>query len=332
MPQVINPQNVHVATTLKYSAPLISCLYHPQGDYLFAGCQDRKILRWRIADNSQTELTHHDSWVKSLIFIRGGHELVSGGYDGLIVWWAALDQQPEPLRSVQAHQGWIRAMATSPDQKILASCGHDQAVILWDAETGKRLHILRGHERPIYNLRFHPDGRHLISGDLQAKFIVWDLQTLQKAREFKIEALSKFDSGFQAEYGGPYTMFFSPDGRKLFAGGITNVTNAFAGIGNPLLVQLDWTSGNVLHSHVSKDKLNGKVWSAALHPESFIIGAVGGQAGGLLFFWKLDQAEEFHSYNLGNAVRDLSLAPDGIHLATAHYDGQIRICKISSPS
>ena len=46
-----------------------------------------------------------------------------------------------------------------------------------------------------------------------------------------------------ADHGGARGMAFAADGSKLACSGITNVSNAFAGVGNPAVVLIDWKSG-----------------------------------------------------------------------------------------
>ena len=53
-----------------------------------------------------------------------------------------------PLRTVEAHQGWVRAVAVSPDGKLLATCGNDNLVKLWNAADGTLVDELRGPREP----------------------------------------------------------------------------------------------------------------------------------------------------------------------------------------
>ena len=43
------------------------------------------------------------------------------------------------------HGGDVRAVAYSPDGKLLASAGDNKQIRLWDAETGKEIKTLEGH-------------------------------------------------------------------------------------------------------------------------------------------------------------------------------------------
>lgn len=324
-----DPLQIHVATQLKHDAPLIACRFDPTGRFVFAGSQDNNVIRWELATSTKTVLAAHDSWVRCIAFSSSGDTLITGGYDGRLIWWATTAEQPMPIKTVDAHAGWIRAVAVSPDGKQLASCGNDQKVRLWNLAEGTLIRELSGHERNIYHVAFHPDGQTLVSGDLMGKFIQWNVATGESTRQFAIESLSKYDKGFLADYGGPHSMTFSSDGARLLAGGITNVSNAFAGVGNPIISDIDWAAGKEVLAHLTKANMNGVTWGLVWHPEGFMIGALGGQAGGKLGFWKLDSKDEYHLFDLGNSVRDLALHPDGIQLATPHHDGSVRISRMA---
>ena len=320
-----DPLLTHVSKTLSHTSPFLSCRFDPAGRFVFAGAEDFKVVRWELATGTKVELAGHESWVRALAFSSNGETLVTGGHDGRLVWWAAAADAPVPLRTVAAHQGWIRAVAVSPDQKLVASCGNDFKVKLWSMADGSPVNELTGHESHVYNVAFHPDGKQLVSGDLTAKFIHWEVETGKQVRQFSIAPLSKYDAGFMAHYGGPVCLEFAADGKKFFAGGITNVTNAFAGVGNPIVAQVDWEAGKEIITHVSKNEIQGTARGLKDHPDGFVIAATGGQGGGHLYFWKYDQKAEFHSFNLGNTARDMSLHPDGIRIATAHHDKNVRI-------
>jgi len=320
-----DPVQTHVAQTLAHTSPLVACRFDPAGRFVFAGAQDNKIVRWELSTGKKTELAGHDSWVRSFAFANNGETLITGGYDGRLLWWPTAAEQPTPSRTVDAHQGWIRAISVSPNGQWLATCGNDRLVKLWNIADGALVRTFTGHERHVYNIAFHPDGKDLVSGDLVAKFIDWDVESGAKVREFAIASLSKYDAGFMADYGGPHCMAFSTDGKRLLAGGITNVTNAFAGVGNPILVQIDWEAGKDAVTHLVKANPNASAWGGVFHPEGFVIGAIGGQSGGHLYFWKPDQKDEFHTLNLGATARDLALHPDGLRLATPHNDNNLRI-------
>lgn len=320
-----DPAQTHVSKTFNHTSAFLSCRFDPTGRFVFAGSEDSKIIRWELATGTKVELVGHQSWVRALAFSANGETLVTGGHDGLLIWWAGGIDAPVPVRTVPAHNGWVRAVAVSPDQKLIATCGNDFRVKLWSFADGALVREMVGHERHVYNLAFHPDGKQLVSGDITAKFVHWDVETGNSVRTFSIASLSKYDPGFMADYGGPFCLDFDSTGKKLLAGGITNVSNAFAGVGNPIVSQIDWEGGKETLAHLSKGGIQGTAWGLKPHPDGYLIAATGGQGGGHLFFWKYDQKDEFHSFNVGNTARDMSLHPDGIQIATAHHDKNVRI-------
>lgn len=324
------PDKTHEIAKYAHSAPLLSCRFDPTGRFVFCGTQDNKVTRWTLADGAKLEYAGHDSWVRALGFTPDGKVLLTGGFDGRLIWWEAEAAEAKPIRTVEAHKGWLRAMCVSPDGKMVATCGNDNQVKIWSTESGELLRELPGHEKHVYNVAWSPDGTTLVSGDLGARFLVWNPGDGAIKGDFKVEALSKYDEGFRADYGGPHCLEYSSDGTKIFAGGITNVTNAFAGVGNPILSQVEVATGKVIHNHQAKGKPNGTLWGLAVPREPFVIGVSGGGGGGHIFFWKLDSEEEFHTQGLPNNARDLSLHVDGVRLAVAHQDNHVRLYEMKA--
>ena len=322
-----DPLQTHVVKSFANEASLVSCRFDPAGRFVFVGQQSAKVARWDLTTGMKTDFEGgHDSWVRAIAFVNKGETLLTGGHDGRLIWWpTAAAEKPAPLRKVEAHAGWIRAIDVSPDGQFIATCGNDLKVKLWKADDGSLVREFAGHERHVYNVAFHPGGKNLLSGDLVANFIDWEIDTGKQARTFKVATLHKYDPVFMADYGGPYSLQFAKDGKQFGAGGITNVSNAFAGVGNPALCMVDWESGKETMAHLAKANVNGKVFGLAIHPEGHLIGAVGGGGGGYVYFWKPGEKNEFFVFNIGNAVRDLALHPDGIQLATAHHDKQLRL-------
>src|SRR6059058_1270974 len=58
----------------------------------------------------------------------------------------------------------IRAVAFSPDGRLLASAGWDETVRLWDPGSGAAVSELTGHTARVFSVAFSPDGRLPASG------------------------------------------------------------------------------------------------------------------------------------------------------------------------
>lgn len=333
IPVNADPAKLHLVSEKKHGSPLLSCRFDLTGQFVVAGAQDMKVVRFPFTGDAKAEFVAHDSWVRALTFAKtadgpDGQQLITGGYDGRLVWWKDTFGTPTPLRRIEAHRGWIRGMTLTHDRQFLISCGNDGLVKQWKIADGTLVREFAGHDCHVYAAAAHPNGVHLATCDLKCNVIQWDLSTGKEVRRIKAASLHKFDAGFMADYGGFHAMEFSADGKVLAGSGITNVTNAFAGVGFAAAAVIDWEAGTEKTVHLAKSPINGDGWGLILHPQQFVILLSGGGGGGRLYFFKPGEKNEYFTFNLPGTPRDLSMSPDGMHLATAHQDGVVRIWKM----
>jgi len=309
---------------LRHNSPLLCCRFDPTGRFVFAAAQDSTIQRWELANSQKTSLTGHRSWVRGLAFQTTTHKLYSADFTGHVLVWPFAAAEPVAERTIEAHRGWARMVAVSPDGKLLATCGNDHLVKLWNTTDGALVRELSGHTCHVYNIAFHPGGQFLVSRDLRGVVKQWDVSRGTEARSFDAGILYRYDTSFRADIGGIRSMAVSADGALLACSGITDVTNAFAGVGKPAVVLFDWQSGRRVQVLRPQANFQGTAWGVGFHPSGFIAG-VGGGSGGALWFWRPNQERSFHTLNLPNNARDLHLHPDGRRLAIAFFDGVVRI-------
>ena len=320
-----DPKLVRLMETYKHSRPVLSCRISPDGENLFFGAQDNQLHRHDLITGATAELVGHRSWIRRFAFHPDGHRLLTGAYEGQLIWWNAQDEKPTPLKNVDAHKGFVRAVAISPDGRFVATGGNDNMVRVWSADDGKMVAELSGHARHVYNVAFHPNGQNLISGDLMGVLKQWEVGSWKHVRDFDCSVLTKYDKTFRADCGGIRGLDFSPGGKSLVVSGISEVSNAFAGVGVPTAVLFDWETGKRLNVFKPAKKFRGACWGVRFHPSGdFIIGA-GGGSGGSMWFWKPGQDKSFFDYKLPNVAYDVALHPDGLRLAVACYDKTVRI-------
>ncbi len=70
----------------------------------------------------------------------------------------------------------IRAIAMSRNGKYIASVSNKENIKLWNAKTGKQLKLYDDHNTIIMSVNFSPDGRLLISTDLDDVIKIWNVQ------------------------------------------------------------------------------------------------------------------------------------------------------------
>ena len=116
--------------------------------------------------------------------------------------------------------------------------------------------------------------------------------------------------------------------QKLACAGITNVSNAFAGVGNPAVVLFDWKEGKSKLLK-AKEAFQGTAWGVAFHPAGFIV-AGGGGNGGRIWFWKGEDVASVSAITVPVSVRDLALGRDGSRFAAAGANGSAYVYKFAA--
>jgi WD40 repeat protein len=263
--------------------------------------------------------------VHALTFSPAGDLLVSGGCEGRLIWWSIAEPEPKIIRTVEAHQGWIRGVERSADGKLLVSVGNDRTIKLWDMQTGQNIASWPAHERHIYSAAFHPDGQHLVTADLMGKIHAWKLDDRSLVRTFDGSTLYSPNKGQNAEFGGVRSMAISPNGQELFAAGTHKGSNPFGAVHEPLLLRFQWGDGALSKSHVCDGIPGGLLYRVCAINDSTVGAVSGGSSGGILLFFNASQEKEIHRAGLPSLARDMDVHGASGLVATAHYDQHLRI-------
>jgi WD40 repeat protein len=213
----------------------------------------------------------------------------------------------------------------SPDGTLAVSVGNDRVIRLWKTDTGEKVHEWPAHERHIYSAAFHPDGKHLLTGDLMGKINVWKLEDRSMVRTLDGATLYNPNKGQNAEFGGVRSLAISPNGNEVFAAGTHKGSNPFGAVHEPLLLRFNWADGALVKSHVCDGIPGGLLYRTAALNDATVTAVSGGSSGGILLFFNATQEKEIHRAGLPSLARDMDIHVVKGLVATAHYDQHLRI-------
>ena len=306
-----NPEKLKVVRSVSRRDVFFSLARVPKTGRVFLGSSDFKVYETDLDQAKPTfkEVGKHASYVTAVAL--AGKAVVSGGYDGRLIWWDA--DKHSQVRAVDAHKKRIRRVAVSPDGKILASVADDMVCRLWDAASGQPLRDLRGHKEKtphhfdsmLYAVAFSPDGKHLATGDKVGHVVIWEVGTGKQAATLEAPVMYTWDPVQRVHsIGGIRSLAFSADGRQLAVGGMGKVGNIDHLEGKARVEVFDWQAGKRTLEHAS-DKFRGLVEFLAFHPRGEWLLAAGGAHDGFVQFLDLK----------GNKVLKAEKVPTHVHAA-----------------
>jgi RNA polymerase sigma factor (sigma-70 family) len=285
----------------------------------------------------------HAGMVMGLSFTPSG-KLASGGADATVRLWDG--PSGKELLRVPAGESWVRGLAVSRDEKLLAAGG--DAVFVWDTATGKRLRRLQHDKVSTYSVAFAPDGKRLVSGDGDHVFRLWDLASGKVVRTFAAGdtfippvAFSPDGTALAAGVRGTvhlwdtatgaerrrlqghrdivYALAFSPGGKVLASGSVDKTVRLW-----------ELASGKVIHT------LKGhthQILSVSFSPDGRLLASAGGD--NRVRIWDVVTGQERLQIRQGfgeevNNVNAVAFAPDGATLAAGSNYGRIRLWDVAT--
>lgn len=256
------------------------------------------------ATPEQVRFLEHPEWVWSMDFSPDGQHIVTGtGWpDSTLRVWEV--ETSDLIRTLPGNPGGALAVAYSPDGLHITSTSFDDAVRVWDAQTGELFHavVLPGHSRRTNYAAFSPNGTLLAAGGIDGVARVWVIPTGELR-----QVLTGHENGVRS-------VALSGDDGILAVGSVDDRvrvwTTDVADAGFGPLFTFD------RHTHA--------VSSVTFSPDNTLL--VSASIDSSVQIWDLNTGELLR-VNLGfsGAINSLAFAPDGTRFASASWDGTIII-------
>lgn len=196
----------------------------------------------------------------------------------------------------------VYTVAFSPDGKLLASGGADNAVTLWDIENREELNIFTEHNDWVKSVAFSPDGNLLASASLDSFVRLWKLPSNHRAITLKHSAYVE-------------SFAFSSDQRMLASAGSDGSVILWDISKTRKIITVPGHRGGVSSVAFSPD---GKMFASASYDGSLKVWSAGGSEIKTL------------AADGGKEVLSVTFSPDGKMLASSGKDKTVKLWEIPS--
>jgi len=228
----------------------------------------------------------------------------------------------------KAHKGGVRALAFSPNGKLLASGGAVPSeepgekgyargeVILWDAATGEKRRVLVGHPGEVNCLAFSPDGKILVSGG-QRQYLLVNPDTAQNLKVWDVPTGKEIIT-LLGQTHGVTCVAFSADGNTLASGSLDGTVKL-------RLRDQQWKTRATLKPPTTKTSEEG-VSTLGFHPLDGWLAT--GCKGGIIEVWDtttLRLRRKLRVHQLKRHGCFVEISPDGQTLATGTPEGVVQL-------
>jgi WD40 repeat protein len=212
--------------------------------------------------------------------------------------------------SSNGHSRVVKDVKCSPQGNLIASCGWDGTIRLWDAETGICQGVLRGHEKMVSSIAFTPQGDQICSGGYDSTAQLWDVDT---------GTCQHFSLGNESTVGlakGVCRIAHSPQGDQVaFASGDSAVDT--------------WNATTREHSGslIGDTETKCSVYCAVYSPDgNFIATAC---ADRIVRLWNVETKSCINTFiGHSNTAMDVVFSPQGNQLASASADCTVRLWSV----
>jgi len=73
--------------------------------------------------------------------------------------------------------GGLRTAAFSGDGTRVVTASSDDTARIWDAESGKEIAVLKGHDRQVSSAAFSGDGKRVVTASWDGTVRIWDAES-----------------------------------------------------------------------------------------------------------------------------------------------------------
>ena len=258
------------------------------------------VLQTTSSEDEATVLPGHDREARSVTFLPGGEQAVTGDDAGVIRLWDS--NSGETLQTLTGHEGPVVGLGVLADGTRLVSAGADGTLRFWSLPDGAAESTVETGSA-ISEFALSPDGTTAATGDADGNVRLWNTATGEAAGSFNLAGLSVT------------ALAFSPDGGTLAVGASDGSVHLF-----DVATQAEIS---VMQAHTSD------VLALAFRPDGSALASSG--AGDVTRLWSLPDGAELANFT-SNGAQALAFSPDGYTLAIETLGSSIDLWDVDAGS
>ncbi|CAN97289.1 WD-repeat protein [Sorangium cellulosum So ce56] len=171
-----------------------ACAVTHDGLRVVIGSDNGLLQVWDLASRERVAtMKGHADYITACVIAGDGELLVSASRDGSVrVWRLASGECVQTLRRAEPaaalaqgslkEQGWIAALALTPDGKQVVAAAGDGCLAFWDLLSGGCVRSFGAGQGRVDACSMLHDGRHVLCGMADGTMVIWDIAAERRIR------------------------------------------------------------------------------------------------------------------------------------------------------
>ena len=287
---------------------VFSVCWSPDNRRIVSGSDDETVRVWvpllSAASTNSSKLLGHADRTDALDWSIDGRMLVSASWDGQVGLWDTVSEHLQ--QTCVGHTGRVRCVAVCPTGSRIASGAEDATVRVWDI-VGVCLFVLSGHGKSVLSVCWNRDGQRLLSGSADSTVHCWNALTG--------EALWTLPG--QQGHGEVNSLCWSADDTLIAVGSRDSTIRV-------------WTMTQGKDVDATCTSLEGHnaacIYAVAWRPATSHRMLASAGEDECVILWDVETMSKVTTLTVfSDWVKSLDWTPCGTKLATASYDGSVRV-------